>query len=374
MTIPYARPYITDEDVAAVELVLRGQWLTTGPTVDRFEDALTAVTSARYAVSVSSGTAALHALYAGLGLRQGMTLVVPALTFAATAYPALMLGASVLFADIDDRFLTLDPDAVDAIDLNVDVIAAVHYAGVPANVIRLRDTATRKDATMIEDAAHAIGSSWEGEPCGSIGHAAAFSFHAVKTVTTGEGGAVTTDDEALAERVRRFRNHGITRNRDDLVEPDAGDWHRELQSWGLNYRLTDLQAALGISQMRRLSATVAERRRLVERYNELFDNVEEVTTPSAPAEASVAWHLYPLRVLDGRRGAVFDHLRNNGIGVQVHYLPVYRHPLFQELGYRTGMCPVAERVYDELISLPLYVGLTDADQDRVVEEILVAVS
>ncbi|MDQ4145830.1 MAG: DegT/DnrJ/EryC1/StrS family aminotransferase, partial [Actinomycetota bacterium] len=362
--IPYARQHLVDVDIDAARRALASTWLTTGPELDAFESRLAGRVGTSHAVALSSGTAALHALYASVGVREGTTVVVPALTFVGTAYPILMLGGRIIFADVEEEYLSIDVDALDASSGGrIDAVVVVHYAGIPADMDRITAFARPRETLVLEDAAHAIGSTIAGRSCGSLGTAAAFSFHAVKTVTTGEGGAVTTNDPEIATKVRRFRNHGIVRDPSDLIDRDEGPWHQEMQSFGFNYRLTDFQAALGRSQLDRLPAIIAERQRLVSRYDVALSGTVGIITPKVRPGASPAWHLYPIRILEGRRRVVFERLRTAGIGVQVHYLPVYRHPVFQKLGYPEGACPVAEQIYSEIMSLPLFVGLTDQAQD-----------
>lgn len=364
--IPYGRQTIEQDDIDAVVEVLNGDWLTTGPAVAAFERALERAVGAPTA-AVSSGTAALHAAYAAIGVGPGAEVVTTPLTFAATATAALHLGASVSFADVRDDTLMLDPDAASAAcNMVTRAIVTVDFAGQPSHLAELRTVSDREGAVLVEDAAHAIGATYRGQPVGAIADITTFSFHPVKTVTTGEGGAISTHVPAWLEAVRQFRNHGLVRDRARLRYPEEGSWHQEVQTLGLNYRLPDILAALGTSQLNRLRTFVERRAALVRRYRDLLSDVPEIRLPEDRLDARPAWHLFPVRILDGRRKHVMDHLRSRRIGAQVHYMPVHRQPLFEDLGYRRGSCPVAEQAYEELLSLPLYPSLTDDDQDHVV--------
>lgn len=369
--IPYGRQSVDESDVEAVAAVLRGEWLTTGPTVRAFEAALSARMDGTPVAVVSSGTAALHCAYAAAGVGPGTEVVTSPLTFASTAATALHLGATVRFADVDDDTLTLSPDAVAAaMSARTRVVAPVDYAGQPADVPGIQRIAHAAGAIVVEDAAHAIGARIGDRPVGAVADLTIFSFHPVKTMTTGEGGAVAAARADLMPGVRRFRNQGLVRQPELLRNPDEGGWHQEVQSLGLNYRLPDILAALGLSQLRRLEGFIAERQRLVTRYRRMLGDVDGLRLLGRVVWGSPAWHLFPVRILHGRRRAVFEGLRAVNIGVQVHYLPVHRHPLFEDLGYAPRDFPVADRAYAELLSLPLFVGLTDAQQDRVVAELL----
>lgn len=374
-TLPYGRQDVTEADAEAVKAALLSGWLTTGPAVEQFERVLSEAIGGTPVAAVSSGTAALHAAYAAAGLGPGAELITSPLTFAATATAALHLGATVKFVDVSPRTLTIDPDAaIAAVGPATRVITAVDYAGQPADLDPLLSYARDIDVRIVEDAAHSIGASYKGRPVGTVADLTTFSFHPVKTVTTAEGGAVAALDVRLLDAVRSFRNHGLVRDGDRMRHPDAGGWHQEVQSLGLNYRLPDVLAALGTSQLRRLSSYVESRARIVDRYRELLVDVPGVEAlPTAPY-ATPAWHLFVVRIADGRRRAVYDHLRRTGIGAQVHYLPVHLHPLFEDLGYRPGMCPNAEQAYEELLSLPLFPSLREDEIGRVVEELRAALA
>jgi dTDP-4-amino-4,6-dideoxygalactose transaminase len=365
--LPYGRQSIDDADVAAVVAALGSDWLTTGPRVRQFEADLEAVAGAPV-VTVSNGTNALHTAYAAAGVGQGDQVVVTPMTFVATASCAMLHGAEVIFADVEDDTANLDPAAVEAVVTErTKVIAAVDYAGHPADYDGLRKSAENVGAVLVGDAAHAIGSTYHGRPVGTLADLTTFSFFPTKNMTTAEGGGVASTRPDLLERARTFAHIGVVRDPERLRSADEGGWYYEVHGLGLNYRLPDLLCALGSSQLRRLAEFKARRQHLTARYDELLADVPGLRLPIQREGVDPLRHLYPVRVLDGRRREVYDRMREAGIGVQVNYIPVYWHPLFADLGYRRGMCPVAETFYAEELSLPLFVGLTDADQDRVVE-------
>ena len=367
--LPYGRQSLDPSDVDAVVDALGSDWLTTGPRVTAFEDDLARVAGAP-CVAVTSGTAALHVAYAAAGIGPGDEVVTSPMTFVATASTAIMLGATVVFADVEDDTANLDPDAASsAVTSRTRAITAVDYAGHPAEYDQLRKVADTAEAVLIADAAHAIGSTYHGRPVGTLADLTTFSFFPTKNMTTGEGGAVAAPDPEHLDRARRFRTIGLVREPERLRYPDEGGWHQEVHEFGLNYRLPDVLCALGSAQLRRLPAFKARRAHLADRYDELLAGVPGLRLPARRAWADPLRHLYPVRIQDGRRREVYDRMRAAGIGVQVNYLPVYWHPVFEDLGYRRGMCPVAEGFYAEQLSLPLFVDLSDDDQDRVVDSL-----
>ena len=363
--LPYGRQEIDDVDVAAVVETLRSDWLTTGPKVDEFETALAGVSGVAHAVAVSSGTAALHTAFHALGIGPGDEVVVPPLTFAATANAALYCGATPVFADVDAATLLLDPAAAEAaVTPRTKAIAAVDYAGQPCDYPALREICDRRGLKLVADACHSLGGDLAGAPVGSLADASCFSFHPVKHVTTAEGGAVVTDHDEAALRARRFRNHGI--DSDHRSRAAAGAWFYEQVDLGFNYRLSDLQCALGLSQLDRLPGWIERRRSLAARYDELLAQVDGVHPLAVRRQAGHAYHLYVVQV-DGDRDAIFAALRDGGIGANVHYVPVHLHPYHRErLGTGPGLCPVAEAAYERILSLPLFPAMTDGDVDRVV--------
>lgn len=366
--LPYGRQSINESDIEAVTAVLRGDWLTTGPTVDAFEHALESFTGATRCVTATSGTAALHMAYAAAGVGPGDEVVTTPMTFVATASSAVALGAKIVFADVDPETALLDPQAVrEVVTDRTKVIAAVDYAGVPADLDSLNKIAHRHGALTVQDAAHSIGSTDRGRQVGTIADLTTFSFFPTKNMTSAEGGAVATMNTSLGKRAHRFHFIGLVRDHDEMRYPDEGPWHQEVHEWGLNYRLPDVLCALGLNQLKRLADFRARRARLVERYDAGLGELAGLGLPGRRPDTDPTWHLYPVRVRDGRRREVFDRLRAQGIGVQVNYMPVHWHPMFEDLGWRRGMFPHAEDFYREELSLPMFADLTDGDQDRVIE-------
>jgi perosamine synthetase len=374
--IPYGRQMVDEDDIAAVVEVLRSDWLTTGPAVERFESAFAGFVGAEHGVGVTNGTAALHLAMLAADIGPGDEVIVPALTFVASANCARYVGATVVFADVRDDTLTIDVDHVASlITERTRAIVAVDYAGAPCDLDELLALADRYGLVVVEDACHAPGALYRGRKVGSIAHVSTFSFHPVKSLTTGEGGMVATNDAELAGRVRLLRNHGITT---DFRQREArGTWAYDMAELGFNYRLSDINCALGASQVAKLPGWVRRRQELAARYDELFASVEVVRTPIVPEDRTSGWHLYPVRlqteVPAAFRQQAFEHLRANGIGVNVHYLPVYLHSSYRDAGYEPGLCAVAEAAYDSLLSLPMWPGLTEDGQDRVVSLLVEAV-
>jgi UDP-4-amino-4,6-dideoxy-N-acetyl-beta-L-altrosamine transaminase len=377
--IPYGRQDVTEEDIAAVATVLRSDFLTQGPAVSGFEAAVAEATGAREVVAVSSATAALHVAYLALGLGPGDRLWTSPNTFLATANAALYCGATVDFVDIDARSYCMSPDAL-AAKLEAaerdgtlpKIVAPVHFAGQAHALGAIKALGDRYGFRIVEDASHAIGASYRGRPVGDGRHSdiCVFSFHPVKIVTTGEGGVCTTRDPELAVRMRELRSHGMTRDPARMEWASEGPWYYQQIALGLNYRITDIQAALGTSQMRRLAAYVDRRHERAARYGALLAN-EAVTTPWQDPEGRSALHLYPIRLkrdaIGRTRREVFEAMRSSGIGVNVHYIPVHLQPFYRKLGFAEGQFPEAEAYYAEALTLPLYATLSEADQDTVVE-------
>lgn len=365
--LPYGRQTLTEADVAAATEVLRSDWLTTGPKVAEFEEAIADYVDARHGVSFSSGTAALHAAVLAAGLKPGDEAITTPLTFCATANAALYGGGTPVFADVRDETLTIDPKEVERrITPRTKALLPVDYAGQPADLDALLALADRHELLVIEDAAHALGAKYRSRMVGSISHMSVFSFHAVKHLTTGEGGMVTTNNSNFAQRLREVRNHGI--DSDARTRQAAGHWHYEMATLGFNYRLTDIACALGLAQLPRLSANLARRRAIAARYGKALATVPSLTLPIVAADVTSAWHLYPVRVdasID--RAEVFNALRAEGLGVNVHYIPVHLHPYYRSrFGYRGGEFPIAETASRRLISLPMFHGMTDEDVDDVI--------
>lgn len=372
--LPYGRQSISDEDISAVVNVLRGDWLTTGPAVSAFEKAISDLSGGHRAVTATSGTAALHMAYAAAGVGAGDEVVTTPMTFVATASSASILGAKVVFADIEEDTALIDPAAVAAaVTDRTRVIAAVDYAGQPADYATLQSIADEVGALTLDDAAHSIGGTYRGRPVGDLADITTFSFFPTKNMTTGEGGAVVAKDPAAAQRAHEFHFIGLVRDEDRFRITDEGPWHQEVHEFGLNYRLTDLASALGLVQLQKLESFKRRRAEITARYNAALRSVDGVRVPTQRDDVDPVWHLYPLRVLDGRRREVFERMRADGIGVQVNYMPVYWHPVYADAGYRRGMCPRAEAFYQEELSLPIFPDLTDQQVDRVVESVIEAV-
>jgi perosamine synthetase len=374
MPIPYGRQSIDEDDVAAVVEVLRSDWLTQGPAVARFEEAFAAACSAPHAVAFSSGTAALHAAAHVAGLGSEAELLTSAITFAASANCGAYVDARPTFADIEPATWNMSAETVRAaLTPATRCVVPVHFAGLPAPVAEIR-AAVGDDVTIIEDAAHALGALTPIGPVGTCQHAemAVFSFHPVKAITSGEGGMVTTRDANIAERLRVFRSHGIVKDPAHL-EHHVGGWHQEQQELGFNYRLSDLQAALGRSQLTKLERFVTRRNELAARYRELLSDVESLEMPpAAPSGYRHAYHLFVIRHRGGAPGRrrLYEGLRARGILTQVHYAPVYQHPWYaRTYGYVKGLCPAAESYYASCLSLPCFPALSDAEQNRVVRAI-----
>ena len=371
--LPYGRQSIEEDDIQAVVDVLRSDWLTTGPKVAEFEEAFAAEVGARYAVSFSSGTAALHGAAFAAGLKPGDEAITTPMTFAATANCVLYQGATPVFADVSADTLNLDPEKVAArITPRTRAIIAVDYAGHPADLDPMLAVGERHGLTVIEDACHALGAEYHGRRVGNIAHMSVFSFHPVKHLATGEGGMITTDRADLAESLRRFRNHGISS--DARQRQAAGLWQYEMVLLGFNYRLTDIACALGLSQLKKLAANLARRREIAARYSAAFRDLPGVQVPCVRPNVKPAWHLYPIRVnpqrLSADRAHLFRALRAENIGVNVHYIPVHLHPYYRDrFGYRGGEYPAAEAAYEQLISLPMFHGMTDQDAEDVIHAV-----
>ncbi|MDP2085489.1 MAG: UDP-4-amino-4,6-dideoxy-N-acetyl-beta-L-altrosamine transaminase [Gemmobacter sp.] len=372
--IPYGRQDISDEDIAAVVAVLRSDYLTQGPMVPRFEAAVAAHVGAAHAVAVNSATSALHIACMALGLGPGDVLWTVPTTFVASANCALYCGAAVDFVDIDPVTWTMCPRALAAkLDRAAaegrlpKVIVPVHLCGQSADMAEIGRLARAYGVKVVEDASHSIGATHEGRPVGDCRHSdiCVFSFHPVKIITTAEGGLATTQDARLARAMDLARSHGITRDAAEMTHAPDGPWYYQQIALGYNYRMTELQAALGLSQMARLDQFVARRRDLAARYDRMLGNLP-LTRPAPAADVQSAWHLYVVRVDAGRHRAVFEALRADGIGVNLHYIPVHTQPYYRAMGFAPGQFPNAERYYAEAISIPLYAGLTDTDQERVV--------
>lgn len=363
--LPYGRHWIDEDDIQAVVRTLRSDWLTTGPAVDEFERAFASYTGARHAIAVANGTAALHAAMFALGVGPGDEVIVPPLTFAATANCVVYQGATPVFADVAPDTLLLDPErAAEKITPRTKAIIAVDYAGQPCDYDGLRNLAEAQGIALVADACHSIGATYKGRPTGTLADLTAFSFHPVKHITTCEGGMITTDNPDFAHRMRIFRNHGITTDHRERAQ--AGTCFYEMTEMGYNYRLSDVQCALGISQLRKLPAWVRRRYQIARQYDRAFAANSTVRPLSTGVNVSHAYHLYVVSVAFDR-DMLLSKLRKREIGANVHYVPVHLHP-FYRLRYQTkpGLCPVAEQAYRHIVSLPIFPRMTDADVQLVV--------
>jgi len=372
-SLPYGRQSLDDDDILAVVNALRSDWLTTGPTIEEFERAFADFVGTNEAVAVSNGTAALHAAMFALGIQPGDEVIVPAMTFAASANCVVYQGGTPVFADVESGTLLLDPaKAEEKITSRTKAIVAVDYSGQSCDYDSLRSFAVVKGLGLVDDACHAVGGSYKGRPVGSLADLNTFSFHPVKHFTTGEGGMITTDENRLAQRMRTFRNHGITT--DHRQRSEEGSFFYEMVDLGFNYRLTDFQCALGLSQLRKLPQFVRRRQQIAARYDAAFFDMPAVQPLSVRADVSHAYHIYvvqfDLNQLTANRATIFAALRAEGLGVNVHYIPIHYHPFYRErFGTGPGLCPIAEAAYERLITLPIFSAMSDADADDVIEAV-----
>lgn len=371
--IPYGQQWVDEDDIEAVIEVLRSDYLTTGPKIKEFEEKLADFVGAKYAVAVSNGTAALHAACFAAGIQEGDEAITTPMTFAATANAVLYCGGKPVFADIDLKTYNINPLEIKGkITNKTKAIMPVHFTGQPCNMNAISDIARNNDLIVIEDGAHALGAIYKNRKIGSIGDMTTFSFHPVKHITTGEGGAITTNSRELYEKLLQFRNHGITRASDNLRQND-GPWFYEQQFLGFNYRLTDLQAALGVTQLSKADDFLCKRKEYAYFYNEALENLEGIVTPLQETGADSSWHLYIIQLeldkLKFSRKVMFEKLRERNIGVNVHYIPVYYHPYYQKLGYPKGLCENAENFYSRAITLPLFPKMDLEDVKYVTENL-----
>lgn len=395
MYIPYGRQSIDDADIEAVVKVLKSDYLTTGPAVEAFEKKVADYVGAKYAVAVSNGTAALHVACLAAGIGEGDEVITTPITFAASANCVLYCGGTPVFADIDPDTYNISPEELESkITPQTKAIIPVHYTGQPCDMDAILEIARKHDLLVIEDGAHALGASYKGKKIGSIADMTCFSFHPVKPVTTGEGGMIVTDNEELYRRLVLYRSHGITRDKDmmqqyeeqlqqssdpalqeaadmlrgDVIDP--GGWYYQQLELGYNYRITDISCALGASQMDKLDRFLERRRQIAKKYDEAFADIPQIKTPWQQEGCQSGWHLYMIQTMERSRREVFDGLRQAGIGVNVHYIPVYRHPYYQRNGYAGVHCLNAEAFYERAISLPIFPGLTGQQQDYVIEHVI----
>ena len=373
--IYYGRQWIDDDDVRAVASVLKSDFITCGPRVEEMERSLEAYTGAKYAVAVCNGTAALHCACIAAGIGPGDEVITTPLTFAASANCALYCGATPVFADIDPETYNIDPDSIRAhITPKTKAIIAVDFTGQAVKHKEIRDICEEFHLVFIEDAAHAIATKYDGKQVGSLADMTCFSFHPVKTITGGEGGAVTTNNEEYYKKLVLAHTHGITHDEAMMEEaPHEGPWYYEQINLGYNYRITDFQAALIVSQMSKLEMFAKRRKEIVKKYNEAFSNIPELIVQKEIPESDTCRHLYIIRLVLDRltctRREFFDAMSAENVQCQIHYVPVYWFPYYQHLGYQKGLCPKAEAVYQEIMSIPLYPKMTDQDVEDVIHAV-----
>ena len=371
----YGRQWINEDDIAAVEDVLRGDLITCGPKVDEFETALCDYTGAKHAVAVNSGTSALHCACIAAGIGEGDEVITTPITFAASANCALYCGAKPVFADIDPETYNIDPDSIRArITDKTKAVVAVDYTGQAVKIDEIRKICDENGLVFIEDAAHSIGTSYNGRKVGSLADMTCFSFHPVKTITGGEGGAILTNDDELYKKLVLAHTHGITHD-ESMMEgaPHEGMWYYEMISLGYNYRMTDFQAALLISQLSRIDSFVARRKEIVKIYDEEFAKVPQLIVQKEIPESDTSRHLYVIRLnfdnISCTRREFFDAMSSENVQCQIHYVPVYWFPYYEHLGYKKGLCPKAEEVYKGIMSIPLYPKMTDRDVEDTVHAV-----
>ena len=370
MFIPYGRQSINEQDIEAVVNVLKSDYLTTGPKIAEFERKVADYTGAKYAVAIANGTAALHAACYAARIGEGDEVITTPITFAASSNCVLYCGGTPVFADINPETYNISPEDIERkITPKTKAIIAVHFTGQPCEMEQIHAIAHKYNLTVIEDGAHALGAEYQEKRVGTLSDMTTFSFHPVKHITTGEGGMILTDNPELYQRLKLFRTHGITREEELLTKNDR-PWYYEQLDLGYNYRITDIQCALGVSQMDRLPEFLEKRKQIAKRYNEAFAANEQIQLPYQKEGCDNAWHLYVIRIKNGKRKEVFEKLRAAGIGVNVHYIPVYQHPYYRTHGYAEVTCPNAEEYYKECISLSMYPDLKEEEQEYVIKKVL----
>ncbi|AXH98460.1 UDP-4-amino-4,6-dideoxy-N-acetyl-beta-L-altrosamine transaminase [Sporosarcina sp. PTS2304] len=367
--LSYGKQSIDESDIAAVVETLQSPFLTQGPKVEQFERAVADYVGAKYAVAFANGTAALHGACFAAGISKDDEVITTPITFAATANAVLYCGGMPVFADIDATTYNLDPVAVrQKITSRTKAIMPVDFTGQPVDLDKMMQIAKEHNLVVIEDGAHSLGASYKGQKVGAQAHMTMFSFHPVKPITTGEGGIITTNSEDYYEKLKVFRSHGISKTPYSI---EQGDWYYEMTDLGFNYRMNDIQAALGLSQLSKVDSFIARRREIASLYNKKLVNVPGVVVPKQLEETESGWHLYMIqldeRITGKTRREIFDEMRARNIGVHVHYIPVYWHPYYQSLGYEKGMCPIAEQWYERALTLPIFPQMTNEDVDDVVE-------
>lgn len=371
--LPYGRQSIDQEDIDAVVEVLKGDYLTTGPNVEKFEKAISDYVGSKYAVAVSSGTAALHMACFAAGITHGDEVIVCSMTFAASANAVLYCGGTPVFADIESRTYNIDVNKIESLITNkTKAIIPVDFTGQSVDIDEIIIIAKKYNLIIIEDGAHSLGSTYKSQKVGTKADMVMFSFHPVKPVTTAEGGVITTNNELYYKKMVQFRTHGITRDPNFLIE-NHGPWYYEQQILGYHYRLTDIQCALGKSQMNKIDLFISIRREIVKKYNEELSTLNEIILPYEENFSNSGWHLYIIKIrpdlLKANRRTIFEALRAENIGVNVHYLPVYLHPYYASIGYQKGINPISEDLYDNMISLPIFPGMSSDDVTDVIKAV-----
>ncbi|MBJ8028761.1 UDP-4-amino-4,6-dideoxy-N-acetyl-beta-L-altrosamine transaminase [Bacillus pseudomycoides] len=371
--LPYGKQSIDEDDIQAVINVLKSDFITTGPTIKQFENQVAAYVGAKYAVAFSSGTAALHGACFAAGISNDDEVITTSMTFAASSNCVLYQGGVPVFTDIKSDTYNIDPNLIkDKITNKTKAIIPVHFTGQPVELEKISKIAQEYNLTVIEDAAHALGSTYKKKKIGSISDMTMFSFHPVKHITTGEGGIITTNNEDYYQKLLQFRTHGITRNPNNLTE-NHGPWYYEMQFLGYNYRMTDIQAALGLSQLQKLDSFIAKRKQYVSMYNMALKDLPEVILPKQLDHVDSSWHLYIIQLnlpmLKVDRKEIFQALQQENIGVNVHYIPIHLQPYYQKLGYQKGICPNAEKLYESIITLPLFSEMSEQDANDVIQAV-----
>ncbi|WP_107947357.1 UDP-4-amino-4,6-dideoxy-N-acetyl-beta-L-altrosamine transaminase [Lysinibacillus parviboronicapiens] len=366
--LSYGRQSVDEEDIQVVIETLRSPFLTQGPKIQQFEQVIADYVGAKYAVAFCNGTAALHAACYAAGVGEGDEVITTPITFAASANCVRYVGGTVVFADIDADTYNINPvEVTKKITPRTKAIIPVDFTGQPADMDKIMEIAREHDLVVIEDSAHALGADYKDKKVGTLADMTIFSFHPVKPITTAEGGVIVTDNKEYLHKLQQFRSHGIERT-DYAVE--QGDWYYEMTNLGYNYRMTDIQAALGLSQMKKLDAFIARRREIADFYTKAFKNVNEIVTPNQLEGTNSGWHLYMVQLEGVSRKLVFEQMRALNIGVHVHYIPVYWHPYYQQLGYEHGICPVAECWYEKALTLPIHPEMTMAEISSIVKNIV----